>query len=708
MMKAGAHDYLMKDNLARLPEVLKREIREAQIRHQRKQAEILLAKRERYLTVLVEIQRQLLAPCLNAHIYGQILQQLAAITGADRIYFVQQHQDVQGNIVLCQKALWCHGDEETCLDISSVIFEEEISTRWLPILTQGDLIQGSVATFPPPEQVILKTYQLKSLVLLPLVAHNTFFGFLEFDYCQTLQTCHDLELDWLNSITGALAIAQEREQATQALAQLNQELETRVVQRTHELQESEAKLQESQKFMETVLDTLPLSVFWKDKNSVFLGCNQKLAHTLEISKEEIIGKTDFDICVTKSEAISYQADDQLVISSGQPKLGIEEKLTLPNGKEIWLETHKAPLKNWAGDIIGIVNILQNITERKQANQMIHQQALRERLLREITQSIGQSLDLQEIFDTACQEIRHVIQADRVSVFKFDPDSMGNSGRFVAESVVPGFPAIIGTAIPDHYFNKNYISHYAQGQYYALHDTHNNDLELCHPEIVTQFQIRANLVMPLLCSNHSGEQLWGLLCVHQCTQPRHWEQSDIDLTEQLAHQLAIAIQKANLFEQLQQELSERQQAQQQLTERNQQLAIFNEELVRATRLKDEFLANMSHELRTPLNAILGMTEGLQEQVFGKINSEQMRALETIDRSGSHLLDLINDILDVAKIESGQFNLDCSPVSVSSLCQSSLAFIKQQALKKAINLEIKMPHKLPDLLIDERRIRQVLIN
>lgn len=173
-----------------------------------------------------------------------------------------------------------------------------------------------------------------------------------------------------------------------------------------------------------------------------------------------------------------------MIISGQPKLGIEEKLTLPNGKEIWLETHKAPLKNWAGDIIGIVGILQNITKRKQANQMIHQQALRERLLREITQSIGQSLDLQEIFDTACREIRHVIQADRVGVFKFDLDSIGNRGRFVAESLVPGFPAIIGTAIPDHYFNKNYISHYAQGQYYALNDTHSSDLEICHPEIVT--------------------------------------------------------------------------------------------------------------------------------------------------------------------------------------------------------------------------------
>ncbi len=140
----------------------------------------------------------------------------------------------------------------------------------------------------------------------------------------------------------------------------------------------------------------------------------------------------------------------------------------------------------------------------------------------------------------------------------------------------------------------------------------------------------------------------------------------------------------------------------------QLRQTNEQLARTTRLKDEFLANMSHELRTPLNAILGMTEGLQDHVFGMINDRQLKALQTIERSGSHLLELINDILDIAKIESGQLELDCIPTAVMSLCQSSLTFVRQQALKKRIQLEIKLPPNLPDLSVDGRRIRQVLIN
>ncbi len=352
----------------------------------------------------------------------------------------------------------------------------------------------------------------------------------------------------------------------------------------------------------------------------------------------------------------------------------------------------------------IQKILRDISDRKRAEQIIQQQVERETLLREITQRIRQSLDIQTIFDTACQEIRSVIQADRVGIFKFYPDSGFNEGEFVAESVAEGLSSVIAMQVHDHCFGEEYSLLYTNGRFQAVDDVNNAGMTACHVDILVQFQVRANLVMPLL----RGDELWGLLCIHQCTSIRHWQQHEIVFTQQIANQLAIAVQQASLFEQLQQELIERQQAEAKLTESNHQLGISNEELARATRLKDEFLANMSHELRTPLNAILGMTEGLQDGVFGKINEAQLRALQTIDHSGNHLLELINDILDVAKIESGQLELEYVPISVSVLCHSSLAFIKHQALKKSIQLELKLPSRLPDLLVDERRVRQVLIN
>ncbi|WP_052754386.1 PAS domain S-box protein [Calothrix sp. 336/3] len=135
---------------------------------------------------------------------------------------------------------------------------------------------------------------------------------------------------------------------------------------------------------------------------------------------------------------------------------------------------------------------------------------------------------------------------------------------------------------------------------------------------------------------------------------------------------------------------------------------NAELIRATRMKDEFLATMSHELRTPMNAILGMTEALQDEIFGEINAQQLKALATVERSGNHLLELINDILDVSKIASGQIELEYQSTEIIPLCQQSLEFIKPQAAKKSIQIVSQLPTNLPNLNIDERRIRQVLIN
>ncbi len=158
----------------------------------------------------------------------------------------------------------------------------------------------------------------------------------------------------------------------------------------------------------------------------------------------------------------------------------------------------------------------------------------------------------------------------------------------------------------------------------------------------------------------------------------------------------------------QNISDRKQTELQLRQTNEKLAIANGELARASRLKDEFLANMSHELRTPLNSILGMSEVLQEETFGKLNEQQNQALEMIHRNGKHLLELINDILDLSKIEAGKFDLECDPVSVNELCKQSLIFVKQQAHQKNIRISYQIQDVTESLNVDERRMLQVLIN
>jgi PAS domain S-box-containing protein len=133
-----------------------------------------------------------------------------------------------------------------------------------------------------------------------------------------------------------------------------------------------------------------------------------------------------------------------------------------------------------------------------------------------------------------------------------------------------------------------------------------------------------------------------------------------------------------------------------------------ELERALRAKDEFLANMSHELRTPLNAILGLSESLSEHIAGPLNEKQSRYVKTISESGTHLLSLINDILDLARIESGQVVLNITEVELQQVCQASLRMINQQALKKEQQVTLDVDDSIGSIWVDERRLKQILVN
>ena len=293
----------------------------------------------------------------------------------------------------------------------------------------------------------------------------------------------------------------ERQRATDALESLNHSVEQ--------------ALQESQTLLKLVLDTLPLAIFWKDRNCRFLGCNQQMLSDAGLAAvSEIIGKTDFDL-PWRQEAPRYRADDLAVMETGQPRLNIQEPITKAGNDYRWLLTNKMPLRNAEGDIIGVLGIYEDITDRK----------------------------------------------------------------------------------------------------------------------------------------------------HMETQ---------------------------------------------LLQSNENLALANQELSRATRLKDEFLANISHELRTPLSSILGMTQALSREVYGPMTERQHRSLNIVERSGRHLLQLINNLLETAKIESGKVELQVREVSISKLCEDSLVYVQQQALQKHIVLNSRIQEDAKNLTGDELRLKQALVN
>jgi GAF domain-containing protein len=202
------------------------------------------------------------------------------------------------------------------------------------------------------------------------------------------------------------------------------------------------------------------------------------------------------------------------------------------------------------------------------------------------------------------------------------------------------------------------------------------------EVLIRCGYRSLLAVPLLRQDH----LLGALAVSR-NRPSDFSPEVIALLRTFATQSALAIQNARLYREIE---------------------VKSHELEAASRHKSEFLANMSHELRTPLNAIIGFSEVLSERMFGEINEKQAEYIGDILQSGQHLLSLINDILDLSKIEAGRMELELSDFDLPSTIENTLTLVRERAVRRGIALERTVDERLGTIRADERKVKQVLLN
>ena len=325
-------------------------------------------------------------------------------------------------------------------------------------------------------------------------------------------------------------------------------------------------------------------------------------------------------------------------------------------------------------VIAIENV--RLFQELQARTQDLSQSLEETgALSEVIRAVSSSLDLREVLDAVARRAVTLAGADGCGIFEYSPArgtfaavvSHGISRRFLdtipvgmnqgtlGRATQSGEPVQVADvqAVPDYPFRDRFVE---EG-------------------------LRAVLTVPMT----GGDVARGIVLFRRT--PGEFDERVVTLMRTLADQSKVAIANAHLFREIE--------------EKGRLLEVANQH-------KSEFLANMSHELRTPLNAIIGFSEVLLQRMFGELNPKQDEYLQDVLSSGRHLLSLINDILDLSKVEAGRMELELERFDLPQALQDTLVLVRERAARHGIDLHLDADARLGALVADERKIKQVLLN
>jgi signal transduction histidine kinase/HAMP domain-containing protein len=304
-------------------------------------------------------------------------------------------------------------------------------------------------------------------------------------------------------------------------------------------------------------------------------------------------------------------------------------------------------------------------------------------LGEVGRAVSSSLDLELVLNTIVTRAVQLSNANGGLIYEYDETTQQFSGIRGAHRVDEDLAEVI-RATPLH------LGEGVAGKAAALHAPVQVSDVLAEGSydvvrirsVFERHGYRSVLAAPLLFEG----RIVGVLVVWG-REPGKFPREVVDLLQTLATQSVLAIQNARLYREIEAR---------------------SHELAAANQHKSEFLANMSHELRTPLNAIIGFSEVLHERMFGELNDKQLEYIEDILASGRHLLSLINDILDLSKVEAGRMELELSSFDLTVALESAVALVKERAGRHGLSLDLVVDPGIGELVADERKVKQILLN
>jgi PAS domain S-box-containing protein len=445
-----------------------------------------------------------------------------------------------------------------------------------------------------------------------------------------------------------------------------------------ERRRAEAALRESEARYRSLFDNANDFILTFTLEGRVVNANLAYERLTGFTQAELTGQTWDTLVAPVDRARMSDRTRRALAGEKLPSL-FEVRTLCKDGRVVPLEGRTRMLRDPAGRPIGFQGIYRDITERKRAEEALHealaetehQRETLDRLYR-VTASLQVSWDPKERLRAFVQGVQEVLGFDRFYVALVSPDG----ARFD-----------VAAAAGVEMFESLPLSEQAGPLYHAYATRQPlavlSDDDLRHVPPISQafsdrayFRSRRFVVVPLV----TGDRVIGVASADNKTSRRPITPAHVELFTLLCQQLATALEEARLYGALEV----------------------------AGRHKSEFLAGMSHELRTPLNAVIGFSEVLLERMFGELNEKQEDYLRDIYASGQHLLALINDILDLSKIEAGRMELDLTEFDLSEALRGTLGFVHERAARRGLTLDLELDARLGAVRADERKIRQVVLN
>jgi PAS domain S-box-containing protein len=437
------------------------------------------------------------------------------------------------------------------------------------------------------------------------------------------------------------------------------------------VRESEARLRKQQAEQQVIFDSVPALIWYKDAANRIIRVNRPAAESAGLPVEAIEGTSTYDLY--PDEAAKYYRDDTEVITSGVAKRGIIEPLRTASGEKRWIQTDKIPYRDEKGNIVGVIVFAEDITERQRAQAALADEMQISAALARVGRELISALDTPVVLDRLCKLTTEVLECDLSHVFRWQPCD---------QVYVP----VSADGLSAEEWEAFRFLHSPRSLLGGLLTRLERD-EVVQVEVA---KVRAQLpgavaaqygvTRTLHAALRRGGEVFGLLTAAYRGRREPFSPRQERIARGLAQLASLALENARLVE----------------------------ELDRANQVKSEFVATMSHELRTPLNVIIGYNDLLLDGGFGAVTAEQRETLGRMGLNARELLELINDTLDLSRLEAGRAPLELHEVCIRELFAALEAETREMQQKPGLRCAWIVAADVPTLHTDPVKLKVVLKN